>query len=81
MFLYVRVCVKSAPCSLCADVEVVSVARQRICFYHDWLSQPLLDQVRENGHHSSQVADLVYLHTLVVEPADAGHGAGSVSIH
>ena len=39
--IYVRTCSKSASVFLCTDVKVVSVARQRICFYHDWLSQPL----------------------------------------
>ena len=31
----VRMCIKQAPCLLCTDVEVVSVARQRICFKYD----------------------------------------------
>ena len=36
------------------------------------------DQVREKwSSRSSHVADLVYLHTLVAEPGDTGHGAGS----
>ena len=34
----VRMGIKSAPCLLCTDVDVVSVARQRICFFHDWSS-------------------------------------------
>ena len=29
--MYVRMCIKSAPCSLCTDVDVASIARQRIC--------------------------------------------------
>ena len=40
-------CIKSAPFSLCTDVEVLTVARQRICFYHDYLSAPLRSSDKE----------------------------------
>ena len=64
MHIYVRMCFKSVHCSLCTeDVGVVVVVSQRICIYHDWSS------------HSSHVADLVDLHTLVAEHCDVGHGA------